>query len=203
MSERCGNGYSEPALERARRAAAAFIEARDELGDDASVEAPTLVAGRGRAFGRDPGRAARSVDAVMGQVASLRGGAAARQATVRRAYGAPRLRLASLAAAALAVAVVSSVMTLALTRPVVSVRFVLAAPEARSVSLVADFNDWATSGYELSPVPGGEWEIVVPLRKGKSYIYNFVVDGERWIVDPAAPVRLDDGFGGGSSALTL
>lgn len=155
------------------------------------------------AFGRDPARAARSADAVMGQVAARSHGSKAGPVPLIGAYGAPRLRAALLVAAALAVAVVSSVMTLALTRPVVSVRFVLAAPEARSVSLVADFNDWAASGYELAPGTGGEWEIVVPLRKGRSYIYNFVIDGERWIVDPAAAVRLDDGFGGGSSALTL
>lgn len=189
--------------EQARKAAAAFIEARDKLGDDALVGAHILGRAQGRAFGRDPARAARSAEAVMDRIASPGREASAGQTSLRRPYGAPRLRVALLAAAAIAVAVVSSIATLALSRPVVSVRFVLAAPEASSVSLVADFNDWAASGYELTPVPGGEWEIVVPLRKGRSYIYNFVVDGERWIVDPAAPVRLDDGFGGGSSALTL
>ena len=84
-----------------------------------------------------------------------------------------------------------------------SVRFVLEAPEATRVSLVADFNDWSISGYELSPTPFGEWEIVVPLRRGRSYIYNFVLDGEHWIVDPAASIRVEDGFGGASSTLTL
>jgi len=85
----------------------------------------------------------------------------------------------------------------------VDVRFVLVAPEASSVWLAADFNQWAADGYALSRNSDGSWEITVPLRKGRAYAYNFVIDGERWVVDPSSPSRLDDGFGGSSSSLTL
>lgn len=114
-------------------------------------------------------------------------------------------RIAWLAAAAALVAIASSALTMAFIRRgyPVEVRFVLEAPEATSVWLAADFNDWSPSGYELEKAPDGSWSITVRLRRGASYSYNFVIDGERWVADPAAPSRLDDGLGGVSSSLSL
>lgn len=84
------------------------------------------------------------------------------------------------------------------------VRFELAAPEARSVFLVGDFTDWQESGLALTDGDGdGLWEAAVRLRKGRAYAYNFLIDGEQWIVDPRASVNVDDGFGGLSSVIVL
>ena len=47
----------------------------------------------------------------------------------------------------------------------------------------------------------GVWTITVPLTQGV-HDYAFVVDGRQWIPDPYAP-RVDDGFGGTNSRLTL
>ncbi len=86
----------------------------------------------------------------------------------------------------------------------VTVRFVLAAPEAGTVSVAGDFNGWDPAGWTLSrPRAGGPWELEVRLRKGRLYAYNFVVDGERWIPDPAGLETVQDGFGGESSLLKL
>jgi 1,4-alpha-glucan branching enzyme len=86
----------------------------------------------------------------------------------------------------------------------VNVRFVLDAPEARTVELAANFTNWETSGYSLRRVtPGGQWELRVTLQKGSLYSYNFVIDGELWIPDPSIPEKVDDGFGGASSLLRL
>jgi len=85
----------------------------------------------------------------------------------------------------------------------VTVRFVLLAPEARSVGLAGDFNGWSTEGYELRRGDSGTWTLEVRLPRGGYYSYNFVVDGERWIADPSSPERVDDGFGGSSSLLRI
>ncbi len=86
----------------------------------------------------------------------------------------------------------------------VKVRFVLDAPEARTVELAANFTNWETSGYALTRVSqDGPWELKVTLRKGSLYSYNFVIDGEVWIPDPSIPEKVDDGFGGASSLLRL
>jgi hypothetical protein len=86
----------------------------------------------------------------------------------------------------------------------IEVRFTLTAPEAEQVVLVGDFTDWETSKLELTDPDGdGVWEAKIKLQKDNVYEYNFIIDGERWIPDPNALMKVDDGFGGESSLLTL
>ncbi|HUX12149.1 MAG TPA: hypothetical protein VMW87_03925, partial [Spirochaetia bacterium] len=52
----------------------------------------------------------------------------------------------------------------------VTVTFRLAAPEAATVSLVGDFNDWKANSYRMKDVRhDGVWEITVPLQRGHVY----------------------------------
>lgn len=83
------------------------------------------------------------------------------------------------------------------------VQFVLVAPSARTVSLVGDFNGWDAAATPLAAVaPGGLWTVAIPLRPGR-HEYAFVVDGARWVADPAAPPALGDDFGAPSSVVTV
>ena len=84
----------------------------------------------------------------------------------------------------------------------VVVRFELADPQARSVAVVGDFNDWKPQSLVMDPAKG-VWEISIPLRRGDVYTYNFLVDGRTWIPDPASLYRVRDGFGGEKSVLQL
>lgn len=86
----------------------------------------------------------------------------------------------------------------------ITVAFVLDAPDASSVYLAGDFNRWSGEGYALRKTGrDGKWEIKIPLERGRVYVYNFVINGTEWIADPAAEVRVDDGFGGSGSLLRL
>lgn len=80
------------------------------------------------------------------------------------------------------------------------VQFRLAAESADQVALVGDFTGW-DSRYPLEEVSPGVWSIVVPLEPGM-YDYAFVVDGERWALDPLAP-SVADGFGGENSRIAV
>lgn len=87
--------------------------------------------------------------------------------------------------------------------PQMLVRFHLAAPAARKVSLVADFNGWSTQKNMLSDPDGnGIWTITVPLSSGR-YHYRFLVDGDQWVTDPDATSFLADGFGGTNALLDI
>lgn len=154
-------------------------------------------------FERDPERAARSAEAVMARVRSL--GAPDRAHTVLSLPDSIRGRAVRYLAAAALVAVLSSLATLAVIGDGASaqVRFVLEAPEANEVRLAADFNGWTGEGYALERDATGTWSITVPLRRGASYSYVFLIDGERWIPDPASRQVLDDGLGGGVSTISL
>jgi len=114
----------------------------------------------------------------------------------------------SLAAAALVVLGAAGALFLKF-RPdlpgrLLTVTFVLEAPEARSVAVAGDFNDWRSEGYELERRSGdGAWTITLRLRRDATYTYCFLVDGREWVPDPRALETVDDGFGGVDSVLRL
>ncbi len=82
----------------------------------------------------------------------------------------------------------------------VLVQFRFEAPHARAVSLAGDFSNWSPT-YTLRRSEPGVWTIVVPLKPGV-HAYSFIVDGEKWIPDPAAPA-MADGFGGMNSRIAV
>lgn len=83
----------------------------------------------------------------------------------------------------------------------VPTRFVFVAPNARSVTIVGDFNDWDQQATPLVRHQG-VWTAEVTLPPGR-YAYAFLVDGQRWIADPDAPPAVGDDFGRPSSVVTV
>jgi len=84
----------------------------------------------------------------------------------------------------------------------VTVRFVLMAPDAKQVSLAGTFNQWDPQATPLVRAGAtGVWTATLTLPAGQ-HQYAFVVDGARWVPDPGAP-GIDDGFGRRNSVLTL
>lgn len=85
---------------------------------------------------------------------------------------------------------------------VVFVRFVLYAPGAKRVSVAGTFNQW---NQEAAPLvlagQDGVWTTTLALPVGQ-HQYAFVVDGERWVADPAAPA-VGDGFGRRNSVIAV
>ena len=86
----------------------------------------------------------------------------------------------------------------------VTVTFVLEAPQAKSVAVTGNFDNWSDQGIPLRKQGDGKtWEATVTLKRSLEYRYNFVIDGERYISDPRALLSVDDGFGGQVSLLDL
>ncbi len=84
----------------------------------------------------------------------------------------------------------------------VFVRFELAAPNAREVSVAGSFNGWQPDAVQLVRGETGVWSTTLALPLGE-HAYQFVVDGERWIPDPTAHAQVDDGFGGTNSVIVV
>jgi hypothetical protein len=104
----------------------------------------------------------------------------------------------------------AAVLVLVLARPqppvpsanVVFVRFMLHAPGAKSVSVAGTFNQWDQNAAPLIPAgTDGVWTTTLALPVGQ-HQYAFVVDGRRWVADPAAPA-IDDGFGRRNSVVAV
>ena len=82
------------------------------------------------------------------------------------------------------------------------VRFVLYAPGAKQVGLAGTFNQWNQSATPLVRAGSdGVWTVTLTLPAGQ-HQYGFVVDGRRWVTDPAAPA-VDDGFGRRNSVIAV
>jgi hypothetical protein len=85
----------------------------------------------------------------------------------------------------------------------IPVQFVLVAPEARSVAVVGDFNNWGLGDTALVAVNhNGVWSVSAPVRTGV-HRYAFLVNGKQWVADPTAPRASGDDFGQPSSALVV
>ena len=114
----------------------------------------------------------------------------------------PWLLGAALAAAAILVLVLARPQPPLQAANVVFVRFMLHAPGAKSVSVAGTFNQWDQSAAPLIPAgTGGVWTTTLALPVGQ-HQYAFVVDGRRWVADPAAPA-VDDGFGRRNSVVAV
>lgn len=81
------------------------------------------------------------------------------------------------------------------------VQFVFVAPTAHRVSVVGDFNDWDPAATPLA-ASGGVWSRELDVAVGR-HDYAFVIDGARWVADPAAPRAPADEFGGERSVLMV
>ncbi len=83
------------------------------------------------------------------------------------------------------------------------VRIIFFSPEADSVALIGDFNEWGQREVTLAQGSDrGIWEFSLALTPGV-YHYNLLVDGERWVANPKSSTLVPDGFGGYNSVLVV
>jgi len=75
-----------------------------------------------------------------------------------------------------------------------AVSFSLDAPEATSVALVGDFNNWDSNARQLRRGKVGLWRGILKLTPGV-YQYKFLVNGSEWREDPTNPRRLPNDYG--------
>ncbi|MFB6249813.1 MAG: hypothetical protein ABEL97_14725 [Salinibacter sp.] len=83
------------------------------------------------------------------------------------------------------------------------IRFMYTNSTADSVAVAGDFSQW--NPIPLSPrTVNGEtvWTGLVPVSRGE-HEYQFVINGERWVTDPLAPVKRSDGFGAKNAVLDI
>jgi 1,4-alpha-glucan branching enzyme len=84
----------------------------------------------------------------------------------------------------------------------VYVQFVLEAPDATSVAVAGDFNEWAPEIDLADPDGDGIWSGRVRLTPGV-HKYMFVLNGTDWITDPNAERYVEDRFGNRNAVLAI
>ena len=76
---------------------------------------------------------------------------------------------------------------------IIKTEFGLLAPQARSVFLAGNFNQWNLSSHPLKKDKRGIWKISLPLNPGR-YEYRFFVD-KQWQNDPYCSSLVENPFG--------
>jgi len=71
--------------------------------------------------------------------------------------------------------------------------FSLSAPQAKSVFIAGNFNQWNQSSHPLKKNKQGIWKISIPLDPGH-HEYRFFVNGE-WQNDPRCSSFVENPFG--------
>ncbi len=83
------------------------------------------------------------------------------------------------------------------------IRFLYTNSEADSVAVAGDFSQWEPVPLSPHEVAGKTvWTGLVPVSRGE-HEYQFLINGERWVTDPLAPVKRSDGFGAENAVLNI
>ncbi len=68
-----------------------------------------------------------------------------------------------------------------------------------SVRLVGEFNRW--EGTPLERQKDGTWRATVSLHPGREYQFRYLIDGERWMTEPAADDCVRNPYGADNSVV--
>ncbi len=92
------------------------------------------------------------------------------------------------------------------TRPVCKVTFTLpraAAPEAETVCIMGEFNDWSRDATPMKRRANGDLVACVDLEKGRSYRFRYLIDGWKYENDWAADRYESNPYGGEDSVIDV
>lgn len=89
---------------------------------------------------------------------------------------------------------------------VCSVTFVLpkdAAPEAASVCVLGEFNNWSPDAHQLMKRDEGDFAITLELEAGRAYRFRYVIDGWKYENDWFADRYEPNPYGGEDSVVDV
>ncbi len=70
-----------------------------------------------------------------------------------------------------------------------------AAPKARKVTIVGDFNNWDKETTRLQKLDNGDFTITLELAPGKEYRFRYLIDGKIWENDWCADKYVKSTYG--------
>lgn len=79
-----------------------------------------------------------------------------------------------------------------------SVTFRIDAPQADTVTIAGDFNQWDATSRPMRRRKDGVWWTVLRLGPG-THQYKFVINGVQWQEDPSNPNQVPNSLGGYNS----
>ncbi len=92
------------------------------------------------------------------------------------------------------------------SRSVCRVTFTLpntVAPDAQSVALVGDFNNWSTDASIMKRIKDRGYTANLDLKPGREYRFRYLIDGNRWENDWNADRYEPNSFGSDDSIVVV
>lgn len=78
-----------------------------------------------------------------------------------------------------------------------------AAPEARKVTIVGDFNDWNNTKTPMKQVRHGDYLVTLELESNREYRFRYFIDGNRWENDWSADKYIPNDYGTDDSVVIV
>jgi 1,4-alpha-glucan branching enzyme len=91
-------------------------------------------------------------------------------------------------------------------RPACKVTFFLpkeAAPEAETVFILGDFNNWSPEANPLTKLDEGDFTVTLELEKGRAYRFRYMIDGWKYENDWFADRYEPNPYGGEDSIVDV
>ena len=82
-----------------------------------------------------------------------------------------------------------------------TLRFLLHDHDASQVAVRGSWDGWSAPGLTAVLLEDGLWEARLDAALPGRHTYKFFIDGKRWLVDPANPVRVTDDTGNWNSVI--
>ena len=79
----------------------------------------------------------------------------------------------------------------------------IAAPDAKSVCIVGDFNNWNIHANRMKKQKNGGYTITLKLQPGKEYQFRYLIDGSRWENDWNADRYVRSPYGGSDNSVIV
>ncbi|RJQ56095.1 MAG: glycoside hydrolase [Nitrospiraceae bacterium] len=78
-----------------------------------------------------------------------------------------------------------------------------AAQNARTVSVVGDFNNWSLPGDKMKKLKNGDFTLTIALPRSREYRFRYLVDSSRWENDWSADKYVPNTFGTDDSVVVV
>lgn len=79
----------------------------------------------------------------------------------------------------------------------------IAAPDAKSVCIVGDFNNWSIHSHPMQKLKTGDYAITLELESGKEYQFRYFIDEARWENDWDADKYVRSPYGDSDNSVVV
>ena len=79
----------------------------------------------------------------------------------------------------------------------------IAAPHAKSVCLVGDFNNWSIHANPMKKLRNGDYTITLDLETGREYQFRYFIDELEWENDWNADKYVESPYGDSDNSVVI